>query len=110
MADNSILHLRDRLPKEAPRINLQQGRFLISVEEFEVRLNEICCELWKIKQFAKFAVDNFKNIEERHLVHGDIYIIYVFMKKEFIDPKSMFKKTCRQFPFEFLLIFDFCRE
>ena len=81
MADNSILHLRDRLPKEAPRINLQQSRFLISVKEFEARLNEICCELWKIKQFAKFAVDNFKNIEERRLVHGDIkaFVDFLFL-------------------------------
>ena len=114
MAGNSILHPRDRLPKEATRINLEQGRFFISVEEFEARLNEICCQLWKTKQFVKFAVNNFKNIEERCLVHGDIKVfvdfLSVFIKKEFIDPKSMFKKSCIQFPFEFLLIFELCRE
>ena len=114
MAGNSILHPQDRLPKEALRINLEQGRFFISVKEFEARLNKICCELWKIKQFAKFAVENFKKIEERRLVHGDIQVfvdfLSIFIKKEFIDPKSMFKKTCRQLSFEFLLIFNLCRE
>ena len=47
-------------------------------------------------------------------MHGDIKVfvdfLSVFIKKEFIDPKSMFKKCCIQFPFEFLLIFELCRE
>ena len=48
------------------------------------------------------------------LMHGDIKVfadfLSVFILKNCIDPKSMFKKTCRQFPFEFLLIFDLCWE
>ena len=74
----------------------------------------MCCELWKIKEFEKFAVGNFRKIKERHLVHGDIQIFVEFLsvslEKEFVSPKSMFKKTCRQYPFEFLLIFDLYRE
>ena len=114
MTNNSILHPRDRLPQITSRINLEQGRFFISVEEFEVRPSVICGELWKIRQFAKFAVDNFKKIEERPLLCENIKVfvdfISVFIKKEFVDLKSMFKKTCRQFPSEFLLIFDLCWE
>ena len=79
MAGNSILHPRDRLPKEATRINLEQGRFFISVEEFEARLNEICCELWKITRFAKFAVNNLKKIEGRRLVQVDIKVFVDFL-------------------------------
>ena len=67
-----------------------------------------------MKEFAKFAVGNFRKIKERHLVHGDIQIfvefLSVFLEKEFVSPKSMFKKTCRQYPFEFFLTFDLCRE
>ena len=116
MAGNfsTILHLRDRLPKIAPRINLELGRFFISTEEFNARVNEICCELWRIKKFAKFAVGNFRKLKERHLEHGDIQIfvdfLSVFLEKEMVSPKSMFKKACRQYPFEFLLIFGLCRE
>ena len=114
MARNSLIHPQDRLLQIPPSINLQQGKFFISTEEFEGRLNAICSEIWEIRQFYKFAVDNFKKIEERHLICEDIKIfvdyISVCTKKEFADLKSMFKKTCRQFPFEFLLIFDLCRE
>ena len=33
-----------------------------------------------------------------------------FLEKEFVNPISMFKKVCGQFPFEFLLLFDLCME
>ena len=39
MASNSLIHPRDRLRQIAPVINLEQGRFFISIEEFEARLN-----------------------------------------------------------------------
>ena len=29
---------------------------------------------------------------------------------EFVDPKGMFHKICIQHPFEFLIMFDLCRE
>ena len=34
----------------------------------------------------------------------------MFLTKEFVDPKGMFQKICRQQPFEFLITFNFCRE
>ena len=34
----------------------------------------------------------------------------MFLNIEFVDPKGMFKKICRQHPFEFLVMFDLCRE
>ena len=94
-------HTRERLPllatkilQSKPEINLQNGRFFITVHEFEARVNEICFQLWKIQVFPKFLADNYSKIKERH----------------FIDPKGMFRKICRQQPFEFLLMFDLCRE
>ena len=38
MAYNTILHPRDRLPQEAPIINLEQGCFFISREEYLTRI------------------------------------------------------------------------
>ena len=102
------------MASNSPSINLEQGKFFISIEEFEGRLKVMCNDIWKIRNFFKFALDNFEKIEERRLMRGDIKIfvdyISVFIKKNFVDFESMFKKTCRQFPFEFLLIFDLCRE
>lgn len=53
-------------------------------------------------------------MRERHFVAGDLYMfaefLSVFLTKEFVDPKGMFRKICRQHPFEFLLMFDLCRE
>ena len=72
MVTNSIIHPRERLPLEAPNINLQQDRFFISIEEFEVRLKVMCSEIWKMRRFCKFAVNNFKKIQERRLIWGDI--------------------------------------
>ena len=34
----------------------------------------------------------------------------LFLTKEFVDPKEMLRKICRQHPSEFLLMFDLCRE
>ena len=94
-----ILHPRDRLPKIAPRINLEQSRVFISTEEFDARVNEIRCELWKIEEFAKPAVESFRKLYERCVVHGDTQIfvdfLSVFSEKEKVDPKSMFKKACK---------------
>ena len=64
----TLIHPRDRLPKMVLKINFKQGRFFISNEEFEARINDISCQLWKIKEFAKFFVENYKKIKERRLV------------------------------------------
>ena len=114
-------HPRERLPMLAPKIleidsniNVMYGRFFITKEDFEVRVNQICFCLWKIHAFAKFAIDSFHKIKDRHLMCGDTEIfvefLYIFLRKYFVDPKGMFRKVCRQYPFEFLILFDLCRE
>ena len=111
MASNfsAVIHSRDRLPKMAPRINFEQGRCFISNEEFEARINEISCELWKMKEFAKFFVGNYKKIKERRLAcsDGQIFVesLSVFLEKEFVSTKNIFKKTCKQYPFEAFFYF-----
>ena len=50
------LHPRERLPQIAPRINLEPGRFFISVEEFNGRIEEISRDLGKVKAFSTFAI------------------------------------------------------
>ena len=59
MASNSLIHPRDRLPQIAPNTNLEQGRFFISIEEFEKRLMVMCGDIWRIRYFCKFTADNF---------------------------------------------------
>ena len=81
MASNSILHPRHRLPQIAPRINSDQGKFFIFVQELEARPNVICNELWRIRQFGKFAVDNHEKIREKRLVF--LLIFYLFLLKRF---------------------------
>ena len=34
----------------------------------------------------------------------------IFLTKEFVDTKGMFRKICHQEPFELLLMFDLFRE
>ena len=78
MAQNPLValcHPRERLPQPAPqilqtepKIDLQHGRFYISVEEFESRVSCICFQLCKIQAFAKFETENYRKIKERRLV------------------------------------------
>ena len=118
---NLPIHPRERLPTTAlqvldsvPKVDLQIGRFFISNEEFELRINSICFQFWKIQAFAKFVRDNYHKIRERDLVYGDLYMfvefLSMFLYKEFVDPEGMFRKICRQHHFEFLIMFDLCRE
>ena len=89
MAENHsiiIHHPRDGLPQLAPeilqvepKIHLQHGWFFITVKEFKARVSGICFYLWKIQAFAKFAVDNFKKINESHLVQGDLEMFVEFL-------------------------------
>ena len=105
MAQNLLValrHPRGRLPQPAPqilqtepKIDLQQGRFYISVEEFESRVSCICFQLWKIQAFPNFVTENYRKIKERHLVFGTclfVELVSIFLTKEFVDPKGMFKK------------------
>ena len=107
MAQNNIapVHPWERLPLSAPKIlylnpkvNLQHGRFITN-EQFKLRVNAICFQIYKIK--------------ERNLVYSDLYMLVEFLSmfftKEFVDSKGMFRKVCRQHPFEFLM-FDLWRE
>ena len=56
MAQNNLpIHPRERLPLTAPQIlnskpyiDLQHGRFVITNEECEMRINVICFQFWKI--------------------------------------------------------------
>ena len=54
-----IFHPRDRLPKIAPTIILEKDRFFISAEEFDIRV-KTCTEFWKIEEFIKFTLKNYK--------------------------------------------------
>ena len=124
MAQNPLValrHPRERLPQPVPqilqtelKIDLQHGRFYITLEEFESRATCIRFQLWKIQTIAKFVTENDRKIKKRHLASGDLDMflefISIFLNKEFVDPKGIFGKICRQHPFEFLLMFDLCRE
>ena len=101
---------RERLPKSAPqvldsspRLDLHFGRFFITEKEFDLRLKAACFKFWKIQAFSKFVTDNHQKIREKHLAKD-------FLTKGFVDPKGMFRTICRQQPFEFLIMFDFCRQ
>ena len=106
MAQNLPLHPQERLPTIAPQILdsilkacLQIGRFLISNEDLELRINTICFQFRKIQAFAKFVQDNHHRIKERHLVYTDFSVfadfLSMFLTKNFVDPKGMFRKICR---------------
>ena len=125
MAQNDVVacprHPRERrhtiapqILDSVPKVNLQVGRFFVSDNEFELRINEIAFQLWKIQYFAEFVNDDKHRVKKRHLISGDVIVfadfLSVFLKKEFVDPKGTFCKICRRFPFEFLIMFDLCRE
>ena len=63
---------------------------------------------------CKTFLDNYRKINDRHLVCGDLHFfpdfLLMFLTKESTDPKGTFCKICRQHPFEFLMMFDLCRE
>ena len=121
MAENNLpIHPRQRLPQHAvplldtrPEVNFQCGRFFISEDEFEFRINSLCSQFIKIQEFAKFVRDYHKKIIDGRVVSGDLAMfsdfLSMFLTREFVDPKGMFRKICRQHPFEFLITFDFCR-
>ena len=81
MAYNTILHPRDRLPQEAPIINLEQGCFFISREEYLTRIVAVSCDLERIKDFCKFTVKNYHKIIARSLIYGDIQVFSTIFEK-----------------------------
>ena len=106
MAQNNLpIHPRERLPLTAPQIlnskpniDLQHGRFVITNEECEMRINVICFQFWKIHSFAKFVCDNHQKISDRRLVFANLHMfadfLSMFLIREFVDPKGMFRKIC----------------
>ena len=67
------------------------GRFFVSEDEFELRINEIALQLWKIQYFAKFVNDNHHQVKEKDLISGDgivFAIFYLYLKIEFVDLKG----------------------
>lgn len=101
-------------------LNFQCGRFFITREEFDFRVKTFSDDLNKtmkqnrIKQLTTFAALKSHKPGETNYVSGDIKIfvelLQYIVNKEFVDPSNMFKKVCNQYPFEFLLLCDFCRE
>ena len=63
-----VMHPGDRLPKFAPCINLEQGRFFVSAEEFNGRVEETSRDLDRIKAFLSFAINNHNKIKQSRLV------------------------------------------
>ena len=96
-----------------PEVNFQCGRFFIYEDEFEFRVNSLCSQFLKIQAFARFVRDNHNKIINQCIVCGDLTMfsdfLNMFLTKEFVDPKGMFRKICRQHPFEFLIMSDFFR-
>ena len=121
MVENNLLvHPRERLPHRPvplldtrPEVNFQRGRFVIYEDEFEFRVSSLCSPFLKIKAFAKFVRDNHKETINQSIIYGVLTTFFDFLNmyltKEFVDPKGMFRKICRQHPFEFLIMFYFCR-
>ena len=113
MAENFSSSLPQTLPKMTPHINLELGRFFISVEEFHLRVQKISCETEKIKSFSTFAINNFKRVQHRRLVYGDMEVFVEFLSnfidKAFIDTKKLFETTCGKYQFDFLLLHDLSR-
>ena len=99
------LHPKDRLPQIAPCINLEPGRFWISSEEFNGRIEEISRDLERIKAFSSFTISNYRKIRERRLMSGDVRIfselLTNFLGKEFVDPKKCLRLSVTNFNLSF---------
>ena len=119
--NNFMMHPGDRLPQPAigvldtkPEDNFQFGRFFILDTDFESRIATINYQFWRSQAFAVFLRDNYKKVNNRGFIHGDLIMysdfLNMFLSKDFSDPKGMFRKIFRQFPLEILLMFDLSRE
>ena len=105
------------------RLHLRYWIFLLKwtfnlVDFLSLKLSLICnlmlFSILKIQAFTKFVKDNHQKTKQRNLVYKDLPtfsdLLSMFLTMEFIDPKGMFRKICCQLPFEFLIMFDFCRQ
>ena len=118
---STLQHPRERLPQPAvsvldskPEVNFQCGRFLITRQDFESRLNILTFHFWKIQIFSTFVKNNVCTVIDKGFVCGDInvfanFLENIFLSKVPVDPKGMFKRVCFNFLFEFLIIFDLFR-
>lgn len=69
MTQKQILHPSDRLPQPAVEtLNFQQGRFLITKEELNFRIQTFLMDLERIREFARFAVANNNKLCEKNLI------------------------------------------
>ena len=119
MTENNLpIHPRERVSQRPVplldtrrEVNFQSGRFFICEDELEFRINALCYQFLKMQAFTKFVRDIHGKIINQRVVCGDLTMfsdfLSVFLTKEFVDPKGMFRKICCQHPFEFLIMFDF---
>lgn len=99
----------------SPEVNFQCGCFFVTRQEFESRLEFITFHFWKIQIFSTFVKNNVDILINKGFNCGDLKVFSQFLKKAFLisvceNPKGVFKKICTNFPFEFLIMFDFFRE
>lgn len=109
----SLTHPRERLSQPLinfldikPEINFQSGRFYIHETEFESHIAAISFQFRRIQEFSYFVRDNFQKVISKEFAHGDLHMYSDFfnmlLTKDFSDAKGMFRKICKQFPFEFV--------
>ena len=93
MAQKQILHPRDRFAQPSAEIlmNFQQGRLLITKEEFHFRVETFPEDLKRIREFAKFTTANIDKLFEKKLMCGDVRIfsriLQEFLDKKFVNPQ-----------------------
>ena len=108
------IHPRDRLSKIAPQLNLGQGRFFISVAEFNGRVKGISCDTERIKSFTIFPINNYERIKQRRQIFGDmktlVGFLFKFIENQYVNPKELFETICSKYQFEFSLLHDLSRE
>lgn len=119
---SSLQHPREKLPQPAvsildtsPEVNFQCGRFFVTGQDFESRINFITFHYWKIEIFSGFVKNNIDVVINKSFVYGYLKVFSHILEKAFLnmvctDPKGMFKKICFNFPFEFLIMFDLFRQ
>ena len=107
---NLPIHSSERLPQTVPQVldsssklNLQFGRFFITEEEFNLRLNAIRFQFWKIQAFAKFVKDNHQKIY--YTVFTDVFRFFVYVfNKGICRPQGYVSKNMPSAP---VSIFDY---
>lgn len=77
----TLQHPREKLPQSAVSVldsesdvNDQCGRFFITRQDLESRLNNLRFHFWKIEIFCKFVKNNFDTVIEKGFVYGDVHV------------------------------------